>query len=154
MRVGVRLGIDVGTVRVGVARSDPDGLMAVPVATLAREDATEEISQLVEEFSALEVVVGLPISLAGAHTAATEHAESFARVLAQVLTIPVRMIDERLSTVQAEAHLHTAGRNSRAQRGVVDQAAAVILLQHALDSERAQGVAPGHRVDVNGSFNG
>ena len=146
MRRGPRLGIDVGTVRVGIARSDPEGLLAVPVSTAQRADALAEIVELVDEFGILEVVVGLPVSLSGGHTASTDDASSFARDLAHALEIPVRMIDERLSTVQASASLHASGRNQKKQRGVIDQAAAVILLQHALDSERTQGVEPGHRV--------
>ena len=140
-----------GTVRVGVARSDPEGLMAVPVETLSRESAASGIRSLVDELHPLEVIVGLPLSLSGSHTASTADAEGFALELATHLSVPVRMIDERLSTVQAQTNLRGAGKSSAAQRRVIDQAAAVILLQHALDSERAQGVAPGHRVDVNGS---
>ncbi len=142
-----------GTVRVGVARSDPEGLMAVPVETLARDSALIALVKLVDELTPLEVIVGLPLALSGSHTASTADAEAFAKELAQALSVPVRMIDERLSTVQAQTNLRGAGRPSASQRGVIDQAAAVILLQHALDSERAQGVAPGHRVDVNGSSN-
>jgi len=153
VRLGVRLGIDVGTVRVGIARSDPEGMMAVPVETLPRDTALTAVKRLVDELSPLEVIVGLPLSLSGSHTPSTNDAEAFAMQLAQVLSVPVRMIDERLSTVQAHANLRGAGKSSVSQRGMIDQAAAVILLQHALDSERAQGVAPGHRVDVNGSSN-
>jgi putative holliday junction resolvase len=150
VRVGSRLGIDVGTVRVGVARSDPHGLLAVPVATLVRLDAASDILSLVEEFDVVEVIVGLPLSLSGAHTHSTDNAEAFAMELAVSLPVPVRMIDERLSTVEAQAGLRDAGRSERAQRGVIDQAAAVILLQHALDSERSQGVAPGRLMEVIG----
>jgi putative holliday junction resolvase len=141
----------VGTVRVGVARSDPEGLMAVPVETLTRDSALSGVRGLVDELQPLEVIVGLPLGLSGSHTASTKDAEAFALELAASLSVPVRMIDERLSTVQAQTNLRGAGKSSASQRGVIDQAAAVILLQHALDSERAQGVAPGHRVDVNGS---
>lgn len=153
MRPGARLGVDVGTVRVGIARSDPEGMMAVPVETLSRDTALTAIARLVEELSPLEVIVGLPLSLSGSHTPSTNDAEAFAMELAKALSVPVRMIDERLSTVQAHANLRGAGKSSESQREMIDQAAAVILLQHALDSERAQGVAPGHRVDVNGSSN-
>ena len=153
MRKGSRLGVDVGTVRVGVARSDAEGLLAVPVETLARESALAGIAELVEEFEPLEVIVGLPLGLSGSATASTEDARGFAQALAATIGVPVRMIDERLSTVQAQAGFRAAGRSQKSQRGIIDQAAAVILLQHALDSERAQGVAPGHRVDVNGLRN-
>jgi putative Holliday junction resolvase len=128
-------------------------MMAIPVETLSRDVALRELSQLVEELTPLEVIVGLPLSLSGSHTTSTRDAEAFALELAQTLSVPVRMIDERLSTVQAQSNLRGAGKSSRSERVVIDQAAAVILLQHALDSERAQGVAPGHRVDVDGSDN-
>jgi putative Holliday junction resolvase len=125
--------------------------MAVPVETLTRDSALSGVRGLVDELQPLEVIVGLPLGLSGSHTASTKDAEAFALELAASLSVPVRMIDERLSTVQAQTNLRGAGKSSASQRGVIDQAAAVILLQHALDSERAQGVAPGHRVDVNGS---
>ena len=150
MRRGPRLGIDVGTVRVGVARSDPDGLLAVPLETLARPDALSGIVEWVAEIAPLEVIVGLPIGLSGSDTASTEDARAFATELAGLVDVPVRLVDERLSTVQAQSELRAAGRSQKNQRGVVDQAAAVILLQHALDSERSQGVEPGHRIDVSG----
>ena len=150
MRRGPRLGIDVGKVRVGVARSDPDGLLAVPVETMARPDALSGIVGLVKELSPLEVIVGLPVGLSGGDTASTEDARAFATELAHQVEVAVRLVDERLSTVQAQSELRAAGRSQRTQRGVVDQAAAVILLQHALDSERSQGVEPGHRIDVSG----
>jgi len=135
--------VDVGSVRVGVARSDPAGLMAVPVATLTRDSAVSELVSLAAEHGALEIVVGLPRSLAGRDTSSTVDAESFAQELSARVACDVRMIDERLSTVQASAGLRQAGRSAQQQREVVDQAAAVILLQHALDAERIQGVAPG-----------
>ncbi len=150
MRRGPRLGIDVGTVRVGVARSDPDGLLAVPLETLARPDALSGIIERVAEIAPLEVIVGLPLGLSGSDTASTEDARAFATELAGLVDVPVRLVDERLSTVQAQSELRAAGRSQKNQRGVVDQAAAVILLQHALDSERSQGVEPGHRIDVSG----
>jgi len=143
VRSGTRLGVDVGLARVGVARSDTDGLMAVPVATLPRDGALDELARLVAEYSVLEVLVGLPRSLAGRDTASTDDAHDFATALSERVPCDVRMIDERLSTVQATAGLRQAGKSAKKQRGVIDQVAAVILLQHALDVERNQGVAPG-----------
>jgi putative Holliday junction resolvase len=147
VREGIRLGIDVGQARVGVARSDPHGTMAVPVATLGRETALLEIAGLVLEYEPLEIVVGLPINLQGERTASTEDAEAFAREIEALGVAPVRMVDERLSTVSATSALHSAGRSTRSHRSVVDQVAAVILLQHTLDSERSQGVAGGYVLD-------
>ena len=147
MREGIRLGIDVGQARVGVARSDPRGTMAVPVATLARVTALLEIAELAVEYEPLEIVVGLPINLQGERTPSTDDAEAFAREIEALGVAPVRMVDERLSTVSATSALHSAGRSTRSHRSVVDQVAAVILLQHTLDSERSQGVAGGYVLD-------
>lgn len=135
-----------GRVRVGIARSDPEGLLAVPVATVARDEALVEISRVVKELNPLELVVGLPLSLSGLDTVSTEDARAFAELLAAQVEVSVRMVDERLSTVEASAGLSQAGKSQKQQRAVIDQVAAVILLQHALDSERLQGVEPGHLI--------
>jgi putative holliday junction resolvase len=144
MRSGVRLGVDVGKARVGIASSDRDGLLATPVATLARADADERAFRiLVEEFGVAEIVVGLPISLSGADTASTTDAREFAAAVAAWVEIPVRLVDERLSTVSAQRALRDSGRRTKGSRPVIDQVAAVIILQNALDSERSAGRPPG-----------
>lgn len=148
MRPGVRLGVDVGRARVGVARCDRDGVLATPVATLPRDGST--ISALrahVDELDPIEVVVGLPLSLSGADTLSTTDAREFAAELARAVEIPVRLVDERLSTVTAQRVLRESGRRARESRRVIDQAAAVIILQNALDSERAATRPPGAVVD-------
>lgn len=159
MRSGVRLGVDVGTVRVGVALSDPDAVLASPLETVARDrDRRRQvpadlarISQLAIEHQAVEVVVGLPLSLSGKPGAAAAAASDYARDLAlAVAPLPVRLVDERLSTVTAHDRLASAGVGSRARRGVVDKAAAAIILQSALDAERASGCPPGRLVDAGG----
>lgn len=153
VRPGVRLGIDVGSVRVGVAVSDPAGSLASPVETLRRPaDAAKRpdlarIAALVAERHAVEVVVGLPLSLSGARGAAAHTALAYAQEVASVVSpVPVRVVDERLSTVTAHGQLQAAGVRSRAGRAVVDQAAAVVILQSALDGERSTGTAPGEIV--------
>ncbi|MFB9236700.1 Holliday junction resolvase RuvX [Plantactinospora siamensis] len=143
---GVRLGVDVGQVRVGVARSDPDGVLATPLVTLARDlRAAEpdlpadiaELRRLVGEHEAVEVVVGLPVTLAGRHGPAAEIASGYARRLAAVVDpVPVRLSDERMSTVVASRRLSERGVKGRRQRAVVDQAAAVEILQSWLDAQR------------------
>ena len=147
MRTGVRIGIDVGQARVGVARSDRDGLLATPVETLAREGALDGIVAVAAELQPLEIVVGLPISLSGGDTPSTADARAFAAELAGRVAAPVRLVDERLSTVSAQRELHRSGRTARSSRAVIDQVAAVIILQNALDLERASGRAPGALVD-------
>ena len=148
MRSGVRLGIDVGTVRIGVARSDLHGMLATPVETVARGDGDlARIAAIVAELEVFEIIVGLPLALSGQRTASTEDAADFAARLATALDVPVRHVDERLSTVSAQAALRTSGRSSKQGRPVIDQVAAVIILQHALDFERSRDLAPGVVVD-------
>ena len=143
-RRGARIGVDVGRVRIGVARSDPDGLLATPVETVPRDDASvARIVALIEEHSATEVLVGLPLSLSGGDTASTADARAFAAQLAAASAVPVRLVDERLSTVSAHAALRGSGRSQRESRRIVDQVAAVVLLQQALDVEKSTGRPPG-----------
>ena len=142
MRTGVRLAIDVGSVRIGVARSDPGGLMAVPLDAIPASDlALATVSGLVDEYEAIEVVVGLPLSMDGSEGKAAGLARSLAERLSAVVAVPVRLVDERLTTVQAQRGLHAAGRSVKSSRGIIDSASAVILLQSDLDAERAKGSA-------------
>lgn len=148
VRSGVRLAVDVGSVRVGVAASDRAGILATPVAVLRRDARTgsdlDELAALVNDREAVEVLVGLPRSLSGADGAAAVSARAYAADLAKrVAPVAVRLVDERLTTVEATRGLRSAGVRSRAARGKVDAAAAVVILQHALDSERATGAMPG-----------
>ncbi|HEY4152867.1 MAG TPA: Holliday junction resolvase RuvX [Pseudolysinimonas sp.] len=148
MRSGVRLGVDAGKARVGVAVCDRDGLLATPVVTVARGSGTiDELRSLVTEHDAVEVVVGLPLSMRGDDTASTADARALAAELASAIAVPVRMVDERLSTVSAQRALHQSGRTVKASRRVIDQVAAVIILQNALDFERSAGRPPGTVVD-------
>ncbi|MBX3093269.1 MAG: Holliday junction resolvase RuvX [Cryobacterium sp.] len=143
-RPGVRVGVDVGRARVGVALSDHHGMLATPVRTVARSDeAVAEVAALAREAEAVEVVVGHPLSLSGAATASTDDAVAFATALGELTGLPIRLVDERLSTVTAERSLRQTGRDSRSQRPVIDQVAATIILQTALDAERASGNPPG-----------
>jgi putative Holliday junction resolvase len=143
IRSGRRLGVDVGRARIGVAVCDRDGLLATPVETVQRSDGVDvgRIAALADEYDVLEIVVGLPLSMSGGETASTADARAFAELLAEHR--PVRLVDERLSTVTAQRGLHQAGKNTKKSRAVIDQAAAVIILQHALDHERASGAPPG-----------
>lgn len=135
---GIWIAVDVGSVRVGVARSDPRGVLAVPVTTLARDAAGErdiaELAALVAEYEAVGVVVGLPRTLAGREGTAAHIAREYgARVAARIAPIPVEYLDERLTTVSAQRKLTQGGVRGRSSRAVIDQAAAVELLQHWLD---------------------
>ena len=155
----MRVGVDVGSVRVGVAASDPSALLATPVRTVARDpDDTagtptdlEEVAAIVAELEAVEVVVGLPRTLAGDEGAAAEAARTYAgRLSVRIAPVPVRLVDERLTTVDAHRTLRDSGVDGRRQRSVVDQAAAVLILQAALDAERASGRPPGELVRTDG----
>jgi putative Holliday junction resolvase len=149
VRPGVRLGVDVGSVRVGVATCDPAGLIATPVRTLSRvKGDLAALAALVAEREAVEVVVGLPTSLSGRAGPAAAAVEAYAGELAARVPVPVRLVDERFSTVGAQRDLRASGVDTRRGRSVIDQAAAVIILQGALDAERSSGVAPGRLVQA------
>jgi len=136
----------VGNVRVGVAMCDPDGILATPLVTLRRDlnagdDAIpsdiSELARLVDEHEIIEVVVGLPITLAGRDGPAATGARAYARRLSTVIDpVPVRLADERMSTVLASRRLTERGVRGRRQRAIVDQAAAVEILQGWLDAQR------------------
>lgn len=154
MRTGARLGIDVGRARIGVSRCDGGGLLAVPVETVPRApegDAdVRRILAIAEEYDAIELVVGNPLSLSGQPTPSTDDAVEFAGRLATANPgRPVRLVDERLSTVSAQQALRASGKKAKQQRPIVDQVAAVIILQHAIDAERASGHAPGRTLDTD-----
>ncbi|MDL5157969.1 Holliday junction resolvase RuvX [Actinomycetospora termitidis] len=141
------LGVDVGAVRVGVALSDPAGVLATPLVTLDRDETTwsdlDQLTDLVAEHEVVEVVVGLPRTLAGREGPAARAALGYADDLREVFDergvsgVPVTMADERLSTVSAGRMLSDRGVKGRAQRRVIDQAAAVEILQTWLDARRA-----------------
>jgi putative Holliday junction resolvase len=143
---GVRLGVDVGSVRVGIAVSDPSGFLASPVETVRRDlkgrTDLDRIAALVAEYEAVEVVVGLPRSLSGAEGRAAIAAREYAGQLADRLgntlpSVPVQLSDERLTTVIAGRTLSERGVRGKKHRAVVDQAAAVLILQAWLDAERS-----------------
>lgn len=128
------LAVDVGTVRVGVAASDPSRLLASPVETVPAP-GLDRVAALVAERAAVLVLVGLPTSLSGrAESASADMAREYARSLAELTAVPVRLVDERLTTVTATAALRASGKRGKQARALVDQAAAVALLQGFLDS--------------------
>jgi putative Holliday junction resolvase len=135
------LGIDVGSVRIGVACSDPDGILATPVETVRRERSgrhLRRLAALAAELDVVEVIVGLPRTLADRTGPAAIQAIELAEALGQLIApIPVRLADERFTTVSAQRSLRAAGVRSRQQRAVIDQAAAVAILQSWLDQRRA-----------------
>jgi putative Holliday junction resolvase len=144
------LGIDVGRARVGVARSDPDGMLAVPVETVPRsETSIDRLVELAAEYEPFEFIVGLPVNMQGSDTASTVDAREFAAALQVRTGTPVRLVDERLSTVSAHAALRSSGRNQKNSRSIVDQVAAVVLLQQAIDMEKSTGNPAGAAVPLD-----
>ncbi len=148
---GIRLGVDVGDVRVGLARSDLDGLIATPVDTLTRDTAVMRVVEESRECEARAIMVGLPRSLDGREGPAAVKARDFAAELVAALAThgleaTVHLVDERLTTVSAHRAMHASGRKGRKHRQVVDQVAAVMILQNALDLERSTGARAGEQV--------
>jgi putative Holliday junction resolvase len=131
------MAVDVGTVRVGLAASDPDGAMAFPAGTVQRgPDAVAQVAALIAERAATTVFVGLPKTLAGGEGASAADARAFAQELAEHTDAAVRLVDERFSTSTAANAMRDAGRSAKQQRAVIDQAAAVVILDSALDVDR------------------
>jgi putative Holliday junction resolvase len=148
VRPGVRIACDVGTVRIGIARSDATGMLAVPLdAVAAAGDSVARVLEIMAEWEAVEAFVGLPLHMSGQEGASADLARAWAVDLAERTQVPVRLIDERLSTVQAQRGLHAGGRSARESRSRIDSASAVVVLQSALDSEQGTGVPVGERVD-------
>jgi putative Holliday junction resolvase len=144
----VRLAVDVGSVRIGVARSDPDGLLASPLTTVARgRGDLESLAGLAVGHEAVEIIVGLPTGLSGREGPSAADARTFAAALAgRLAPRPVRLVDERFTTVLAHDALRRGGRDARDRRAVVDKTAAALLLQGALDTERSTGRPSGELV--------
>ena len=143
-RRGTRIGIDWGDARIGVARCDPDGILATPYATVrAGADEVRDLLVVLAELEPIEVVVGLPTSMSGAAGPAAVKVRERASRLANATPVPVRMVDERLSTVAASRRLREGGRRAKEQRSLIDAAAAAEILEHALGLERSRGEPPG-----------
>lgn len=151
VRTGVRLALDWGDARIGVATCDASGTLAFPRATVrAGADELAQLVALVGEEEPIEVVVGLPRSLSGGEGPAAVKVRAKAVGLAQALgaAVPVRLVDERLTTVTASRRLSESGKRVKQQRGLIDAAAAVAILEHALALEDARGQAPGELVSA------
>ncbi len=150
MEKGRRLAIDVGTVRIGLAVCDPEGILSSPLPALVRSEdlatTLQALNQLVDEYSTIEVYVGDPISLSGGQSASTKDARDFAAKLAALISVPVRLVDERLTTVTASAKLRASGKDAKQSRSLIDSSSAVEILEQALATVRASGKAPGQLV--------
>lgn len=150
LRRGVRVGVDVGTVRIGLARCDASGILATPVRTVQRRPDGADVAEIaaeVRELEAIEVLVGLPRGLSGTEGRSAGAVREYAERLSDaVAPVPVRLVDERLTTVSAHQALRTAGRPGRRHREVVDQVAAMLIVEQALEYERRTGEPAGELV--------
>lgn len=142
MRKGRRLALDPGSVRIGVAVSDVDGILASPRDAVAAGDLAA-VGVVVDEVEPIEIIVGLPLGLDGREGESATKARTFAAEVTRATARPVRLVDERLSTTQAQRGLHDQGRSVRQSRDMIDSASATVVLQHALDAERTTGRPPG-----------
>jgi putative Holliday junction resolvase len=151
MRQGVRLAFDWGDARIGVAACDPEGLLAYPLTTVpAGGDEVDKLAAMVAEYEPIEVLVGFPRSLSGGEGPAATKARERAVRLAHAVHVPVRLVDERLTTVTASRRLSEGGKRAKEQRKLIDAAAAVSILEHALAFEQSQGKPPGELVSAPG----
>lgn len=151
MRSGRRLAVDVGKVRIGVAATDFHAILASGVTTISRQDSLEEtvleLCQVIKDIDPIEIYVGLPVSMSGNFSSSTVDAITFARSLSIAQPVPIRFIDERLTTVSAASALRTSDRDAKSGRKIIDQIAATIILEQALDIERASLRAPGKSIE-------
>jgi putative Holliday junction resolvase len=146
---GSRLAIDVGTVRIGLAVSDPDSILSTPLPALIRSkllgETLQEILSLITDNGVVEVFIGDPLSLSGSETESTKDARQFANQLAELTSVPVRLVDERLTTVTASSKLRLNGLNAKTAKGLIDSASAVEILEQALNITKQSGKPAGSR---------
>ena len=140
MQRGRRISFDYGDVRIGVAVSDPDSILVSPLTTLktASKDLLVQISQIFSEYEPIAVYIGLPSNMSGTEGVATQKAQAFAEKLKMVTKVDIEFVDERLSTVSATRHLRESGKNSRDSKSSIDMAAAVEILNFAIEIEKAK----------------
>ena len=140
MQRGRRIAFDFGDVRIGVAVSDPDSILATPLVTLKSSDKNlaKEVAKIFNEIEPVAVYLGRPAHLSGQDGAATEKALHFAELLRGLIQIPIELIDERMSSVSAARQLREAGRSAKSSRDFIDMAAAVAILEFALEIEKGK----------------
>lgn len=138
MQRGRRIAFDYGDVRIGVAVSDPDSILSSPLTTLKATDKTliKQISQMLSDIQPVAIYVGRPALLSGLDGSATEKAAEFVALLTTLTQVPIEMIDERMSTISAARNLRDAGRNAKASKDAIDMAAAVAILEFAIEIEK------------------
>jgi len=138
MQRGRRIAFDYGDVRIGVAVSDPDSILSSPLTTLKATDKnlSSQISQIITEIEPVTIYVGRPSLLSGNDGVATEKATEFVSLLRTITHVPIELIDERMSTISASRNLREAGRSAKESKDAIDMAAAVAILEFAIDIEK------------------
>jgi len=138
MQRGRRIAFDYGDVRIGVAVSDPDSILSSPLTTLKATDKnlSSQISQIITEIEPVTIYVGRPSLLSGNDGVATEKATEFVALLHTITQVPIELIDERMSTISAARNLREAGRSAKESKDAIDMAAAVAILEFAIDLEK------------------
>ena len=138
MQRGRRIAFDYGDVRIGVAISDPDSILCSPLTTLQATDKKldSQISVIFQEHEPVQIFVGRPALLSGNDGIASEKAIAFAEHLKRFTTVPIELIDERMSTVSAARNLRDSGKNAKESKSSIDMAAAVAILEFALEIEK------------------
>ena len=139
MQRGRRIAFDYGDIRIGVAVCDPDGIISSPLAVLRAEDRNlrSEIQSLIAEYEPVQIFIGLPKQLSGVESSSAEKARNFGAMIAELTSIEIVYIDERLSTVSAQSKLREAGKSTRESKELIDAMAAVEILELGLQSARS-----------------
>ena len=148
MRLGRRVALDVGKARIGVATSDQHSIISSPQPFIRRDgkNSVDAVLTIIDSTDAIEVYVGLPLNLQSKFTESTSDCLEFARAIQDLVSIDVRLVDERFTTTLASDSLRAAGKNSKSQKEFIDSAAAVVILDTALEYEKATGLAAGIKV--------
>ena len=146
-RIGRRLAIDFGLARIGLAVSTIDGMFCSPLATVANNEiAIRQTVEYIEEQEPIEIYVGFPLNLKGEFTRSTELAIEFAKTLEAETQVPIRLVDERLSTKAVAGQISASGKNSKEARRIIDAAAASLILEGAIAFEKSTGTTPGKTI--------
>ena len=138
MQRGRRIAFDYGDVRIGVAVSDPDSILCSPLTTLQTADKKlgVKIQEILQEHEPVQIFVGRPALLSGVDGIASEKAMVFVEQLKNLTSMPIDLIDERMSTISAARNLRDSGKSAKDSKSSIDMAAAVAILEFALEIEK------------------
>ena len=138
IEIGTRIGFDFGEKRIGVATSDPESILVSPHATILNDDKlTEKLIEIFNGINPIYAVVGNPRHLSGENSSKSAQAIDFAELIKSIFSGPIYLVDERLSTTNAYSQMREAGKNSKESKAVIDQIAAVNILESAILNEKS-----------------